>query len=483
MIASNESTRASIIGGHSRRWDEWKLQERTANLELKSIEKQLVAAEIRKEIAETDLKNHELQIENAKKSDEFMHTKFTNKELYDWMIRQISSVYFSAYKLSHDFAKKAERSYRFELGNDDTFISYGYWDSMKKGLQSADHLIHDIKRMETSYLDKNKREYELTKHISLNMLDTLSLIKLRATGVCDFDIPEVLYDMDHAGHYFRRIKSVSISLPCIAGPYTSISAKLSLVNNKYRKNTDAGEEYGEVLGSDLRFVYNIGAIQSIAASSAQNDSGVFELNFKDERYLPFEGTGAISSWRLELPTAIKQYDYNTIADVVMHIKYTAREGGSSIKTAANKSLTERLGIIKQQLSEEGLHVAINMKHDMPNEWHMLKNKGMVDLKIDKSRLPYMAQDLNPTLKEIMFLLKGESYSMTSILAKHNIADTVTALILETQLDLTKGKKVGIDFLLKNPYELSLELVGPILSSQPSLKDNLEELLMVVKYSF
>ena len=34
---------------------------------------------------------------------------------------------------------------------------------------------------------------------------------------------------------------------------------------------------------------------------AQNDSGLFEPNLRDERYLPFEGCGAISSWCLELP--------------------------------------------------------------------------------------------------------------------------------------------------------------------------------------
>ena len=151
--------------------------------------------------------------------------------------------------------------------------------------------------------------------------------------------------MDHGGHYFRRIKSVSMSIPCIAGPYTSVSAKFSLVNNKIRKNINpdnsAATGYTEDLGNDERFVYNVGAIQSIAASSSQNDSGVFELNFRDERYLPFEGTGAISSWRLELPTVIKQFDYKTIADVVMHVKYTAREGGSGLKTAANNSLKDR----------------------------------------------------------------------------------------------------------------------------------------------
>jgi hypothetical protein len=145
--------------------------------------------------------------------------------------------------------------------------------------------------------------------------------------------------MDHPGPYFRRPKSVSISLPCIAGPYTSVSAKLSLVKNKYRKNINpdnlATTGYAEDTGNDERFVYNVGAIQSIAASNAQNDSGVFELNFRDERYLPFEGTGAISSWRLELPSEVRQFDYNAISDVIVHVKYTSREGGSGLKTSAD----------------------------------------------------------------------------------------------------------------------------------------------------
>lgn len=468
-IASYKANRASILGGYDRRFDDWKLQERLAKKELLQIDKQIVAAEIRKEISETDLKNHELQIDNAKKTDEFMRSKFTNKELYDWMIGQISSVYFRAYQLAHDFAKKAERSYRFELGNDDTFISYGYWDSMKKGLQSADHLIHDIKRMETSYLDKNKREYEITKHISLSMLDPLALVKLRATGVCDFEVPEVLYDMDHAGHYFRRIKSVSISLPCIAGPYTSVSAKLSLVSNRYRKNTNAATDYAEVPGNDERFIYNVGAIQSIAASNAQNDSGIFELNFKDERYLPFEGTGAISSWRLELPQEVRQFDYSTISDVIVHVKYTAREGGSSLKNLAVTSLKDRLDAIRQQLSQTGLHIALNMKHDLPNEWHLFKKNGAVELKIDKSRLPFLAQTLNAAIENVMFVVKVKSNSPTFSV---NVDGTATNLSRIDEWKIYRGINTDID--LDTSFALTVT---------PAQLNNLEELMLVVKYTF
>ena len=477
IMASNEASRASVLGGYDRRFDDWKLQERLAKKELAQIDKQIVAAEIRRDIAETDLKNHDLQIENAKKTDEFMRSKFTNKELYDWTVGQISSVYFRAYQLAYDFAKKAERCYRFELGNDDTYIGFGYWDSMKKGLQSADYLFHDIKRMETGYLDKNKREYEVTKHVSLALVDPLALVRLRATGVCDFEIPEAAYDMDHPGHYFRRLKSVSVSLPCIAGPHTSVSAKLSLVSNKYRKNTakaqGAGtpkEEYEEVSGNDERFTYNVGAIQSIAASNAQNDSGMFELNFRDERYLPFEGCGAISTWRLEFPREVRQFDYDTISDVVLHIKYTAREGGGGLRGLAELTLKEKLVEIKQQLNQTGLHVALNMKHDLPNEWHLLKTNATVALTIAKSRLPYFVQSLEDVEIEKVTLITRVKNNPASYSV--NIDGNPVNLSRIDEWKLCRGSKIGID--IETPFELAIS---------PAQLGNLEDLMIVVKYSF
>jgi len=460
----------STMANYQRRNDDWKLQERVAEKEINSIEKQIEAAEIRKEIAVKDLNTHELQIENAKKTDEFMRSKFTNQELYDWMIGEISSVYFRSYQLAHDFAKKAERSYRFELGNDDGFINFGYWDSMKKGLQSADKLIHDIKRMETSYLDKNKREYEITKHVSLAQLDPLALVKLRTTGICDFEIPEVLYDMDHPGQYFRRIKSVSVSVPCVAGPNTSVSAKLSLVKNKYRKNTNNHDNYPEDLGNDSRFMYNIGSIQSIAASNAQNDSGVFELNFRDERYLPFENTGAISSWRLELPTEIRQFDYNTISDVILHVNYTAREAGSGLKNAANAMIKDQLESIQQGLKEVGLHLALNMRHDLPNEWNLLKRNGNIEIVLDTSRLPYMAQTSNnPEIESVIFLAKIEANPDAFTI---NVDDNETNLAKVDELKLCKGINSAVE--LGSAFTLSVSNADKV---------KLEDLLLIVKYKF
>ena len=471
--ASYEANRASILGGYDRRFDDWKLQERVAKKELAQLDKQLTAAELRLESAQSELKNHDLQIENSKKSSDFMRSKFTNRELYDWMVGRISAVYFQSYQLAHEFAKKAERCYRFELGNDDSFISYGYWDSLKKGLATAESLVHDIKRMQSAYLERNRREYEITKQISLAQLDPLALVRLRATASTDFEVPEVLYDMDHPGHYFRRLKSVAISIPCIVGAYTSVSAKLSLVSNRYRKNANpdntAATGYLEDPGNDERFVYNAGAIQSIAASNAQTDDGLFELNFKDERYLPFEGSGAVSSWRLELPKQVRQFNYSTISDVILHVNYTAREGGSTLRGLAEGSLKDRLDAIKQQLNQTGLHLALNLKQDLPSEWLVLKGSGTVNLKIDQSRLPYIAQTIAAAIDDVMLVasVKNNPASFTV-----NIDGTPVNLSRVDEWKLCRGVTTGISLGTTFGVSVAAGQLG-----------NLDELMLVVKYSF
>lgn len=71
-------------------------------------------------------------------------------------------------------------------------------------------------------------------------------------------------------------------------------------NCECREEERQAREY-EPCPDDPRIVRHYGAREAIATSTGQNDSGLFELNFRDERYLPFEYMGAVSCWRLELP--------------------------------------------------------------------------------------------------------------------------------------------------------------------------------------
>jgi receptor-binding and translocation channel-forming TcA subunit of Tc toxin/ABC toxin-like protein/neuraminidase-like protein len=388
LMASNDSTMASSQASFDRRWEDWKLQERLAEKELDQMDKQIAAAEVRIKIAEKELDSHILQIENAKATDEFMRSKYTNRELYQWHTGQISQVYFRSYQLAYDLAKRAERCFRFELGlQDSSFIQFGYWDSLKKGLLSGEKLQYDLRRLEAAYLEQNRREFELTKHISLAMLDPLALVRLRETGRCFFKLPEEIFDLDYPGHYFRRIKSVSITLPCVAGPYTTISCTLRLLKNSVRVNTANGDNgYArntDDLGlpaDDSRFIENNIPVKAVAGSHAQNDSGVFELNFRDERYLPFEGAGTISEWSVELfndpdqgnpdfGKPLRQFDYNSISDAILHVKYTAREDAGTFKNGAITRLRE---YFDQAGTTNALRM-FDLRREFPGQWHRFLN--------------------------------------------------------------------------------------------------------------
>ena len=369
-INNTIGTMSSVMGGYQRRQDDWKFQAKTAELELKQLDKQIIAAQIRLDIAEKDLSNHKVQIEQSKEVGDYLRSKFTNEQLYSYMVSEVSGLFFQTYKMAYDLAKKAEKCFQLELGRDDSsFINFGYWDSLKKGLLSGEKLQLDLRRLEMAYLEENERDFELTKHISTRQLNPMALLQLKTTGTCEIDVPEMLFDMDCPGHYMRRIKAVSLSIPAIAGPYTSVNCTLSLEKSSIRKSTSLPGDYVREEGvEDPRFTDFLNSKSSIVTSNAQNDSGLFEVNFRDERFLPFENAGVISTWKLALPTAHRQFDYNTITDVILHIRYRARDGGTTLKDEANAYVTERL----EALDGQKMHRLFSLRNDFPVEWHQFE---------------------------------------------------------------------------------------------------------------
>ena len=415
------------IGAYQRRMDDWNFQRDIASLELNQIDQQIVVANIRKDIATKESSTQQTRIQQAQEVSTFMTSKFTNKDLYTWMTGQISTIYFQSYQLAFGMAKKAEQCYQFELAAESDVIQFNYWDTMKKGLLSGDRLLLDIKRLESNYFDNNKRAYELVKNISMASLSPESLIQLKNNGQCDFTIPEMVFDMDYPGQYLRRMKSVSVNIPCVSGPLVTVACTLSLVSNKYRNNTllnpsgsDAYDKYVEKSTGDDRFSYNRGSIQSIATSHAQNDSGLFELNFQDARYLPFEGTGAISTWHLEMndPSVLAQFDYQSITDVIMQISYTASEGGSVFKKETTDYLKLMFKKIVDSVPVAGLYRMFDLKHEFPNNWYafMTDGTGTFNATFSKANLPYFTQNgaIKVTIQSAALFILDSAGDMLSI---------------------------------------------------------------------
>ena len=457
ILADNEQSQgqnSSKTASYERRADEWLLQSNLAALDLMHIGRQIIGSLIAEEIARHEYENVKKQIDHAQEVYTTLQEKYTNEELYAWMQGETSRLYYEYYRFAFDIARKAEQTMKRELMRPEVdaidFIKFNYWDGGRKGLLSGEALHLDLKRMELAYHEHNKREFELTKHVSLRQLNPVALLTLKATGSCEVTIPEWLFDLDCPCHYMRRLKSVSLSIPSVTGPYTSVNCTLSLLKSSLRRSPLLGDDYARQGSEDDRFVDYYGTIQSVVTSSANNDNGMFEINLRDERFLPFEGAGAESTWKLELPAEFRQFDYNTIHDVIFHVRYTARQGGAQLGGQAVANLQTLI----EEANTSGLVQLFSLKHDFPSEWsRFVASDGNTDFKVmvKKTYFPYFVQG------KVINIDKVELYTIKENELQPSTLSGVTVISLtqenpESELslsavDVQEMAKIGNGFVL------------------------------------
>lgn len=382
LIADNIAILAGLEASHQRRDHDWRYQLKVAQQEYRQSSIQLLAAEIRQQIAEHDLTIHDKNMEQADELFDFYKNKFTNLGLYNYMASTLNRLYRDAYNIAHDLARQAEAAYHDELNSSEVLIQGDNWQFDRAGLLSGERLMLQLQQLEKKFMDENVRQPEIMQTFSLAMLSPTELLKLRQTGSCDIKIPEIAFEVLYPGQFRRRIKSVRITIPCVAGPYTNIGAKLTLQKHSI-----------EMVDGDGIGTPQVAQAASISSSTANNDSGVFELNFRDERYLPFEGAGAISEWKLELPANLRSFNYDTISDVLLHISYTAQEGN---RVLAEKDL---IHLVKGFAANNVFYRLVSLRYDFPDTLHKLfsQNNQTASFELTPAHFPYLLSSNSLTI--------------------------------------------------------------------------------------
>lgn len=421
------ANKAATEASRTRRNQEWQFQLDSANRDLERTEIDILSAEIRIALAQREVRNQETQLAHSDEADLFLRDKFTNDQLYSWMITELSTTYFAAFQLAEELARGAEKAYNFELNLDTeaSFIASGYWDSLKKGLLAGEKLALDLRRMELAYINNNKRQNELTKSISMRQFAPEQWLRLRETGECSFSIPEFLFDLDYPGHYARRIKSVSLTVPCIAGPYTSLACELRLDQAAIRNSPDL--QSAPITDTQA---------QTLAMSSGQNDAGVFQLDFNDPRYLPFEGSGVISDWTLSLgDPQLAQFDFATISDVIIQMNFTSKTGSEQYKNEVinrNRQAMnwlEHVGQIPQLLS---------LKAHFPNHWPQFIETGEILIEFSDHATPFFIRERLDAIESSTLVLESQEdlpSTWTAVLTDESAETTFAEISSSIAADL------------------------------------------------
>ncbi|MEV0460995.1 hypothetical protein [Catellatospora methionotrophica] len=416
---------AGKVGAYARRQLDWSYQSNQALSDIAVTLKQWRAAQIREAASQQEFLSHQQQIAEAEQIEQFLAgekvqgaTKTSTAALYTWLRREIRALYNSGLSLATDVARKAERALQYELGDPgQSFLQPGYATG-REGLLAGEKLLLDVKRMEHAYHDLNRRELELTKNVSLRQLNPEALMRLRTDGFCEVDLSEHLYDQDYPGHYFRRLRAVGVSIPASAGPHTTVACTLTLLNSSIRVTPQLADGAYDRDGEDTeRFRDSYGRVESIATSNAVGDWGTFAgPNARDERLDPFEGQGAISTWRIELPK-LRQHDYLAIPDVILHVRLTARDGGLPLRQAAETALAERIAAA----GAVGSVRLLSLRQDFPTAWAKFRSapaaaRTPFTVTLRPEHYPFWADTASAVLRRVELLAQPGTASAVTVTA-------------------------------------------------------------------
>jgi hypothetical protein len=358
-ILRHESYLAGVSANRQRRYDDWQFQAKSATKELRQVEQQILSAMLRINIAEQELENIELQLEQSEIVIDVLKKQFSNEEFYEWQVREVMKLYRNAYYAAFDMAKRAEAAYlRDTMRRDDRIIEAGNWSSERKGLGGTEKLLLQLKQLDESYWLNINPVNQVSKRLSISLALNLpeQLAELKTFGECNLDIKGFIFDVHWPDHYFRRVKSVSITIPCIKGPYHPINARLILTKSNIRTKADtvSYEDNNDNYYNNFNNVFRTFA----ETNDATQDTGRLQFDDGNRLLNAFEGAGLDDShWKLQLSREFNQIDFSTISDVIITFEYTARRSEErrdsalleSIKAEIEKEIKE----VKQIVSVKG----------------------------------------------------------------------------------------------------------------------------------
>ena len=360
--------RHSLHASVENRVREWELQQGVARKDEAISAQQIQVARDQQAIVAQEGRIAQLQFTQALAVVSFLTTKFTNVELYEWMIEVLQEVYGYFLRQATATALLAQHQLAFESQERvPVLIRRDYWqpsdDALlgetdqqrdRQGLTGSARLLQDLYQLDQFAFDTTRRKLQLSRTLSLARLAPLEFQLFRETGVLTFATPTALFDQDFPGHYLRLVKRVRTSVVALTPPQEGIRATLS----------NLGVSRVVVGGDSFQTVRLTRDPESVALSAPANASGVFELDSQPELLQPFELSGVDSIWTFELPKAANPFDFRTIADVLVTIDYTAL------------SSEEHRRRVVQQLDRTLLATrSYSVRDAFPDQWYDLHNPG------------------------------------------------------------------------------------------------------------
>jgi hypothetical protein len=243
--------------------------------------------------------------------------------------------------------------------------------------------------------ETNRRKLQLAKTISLALLSPAEFQRFTETGTLIFATPMEMFDRGFPGHYLRLIRRVKTSVIALIPPIQGIHATLT-----------ASGLSRTVIGPDIFQTVPIRRDpEFVALTSPANSTGVIEMEpLQTDMLLPFEGNGVDATWEFRMPKAANQFDYRTIADVLITIEYTALN-----------SFDFRQQVIETLNPKFSADRPISFRIQLADQWYNLHNPDQTKVPMTV-RFKTLREDFPPNIEALkiqqilLYFVRGNGQS-------------------------------------------------------------------------
>jgi hypothetical protein len=237
-----------------------------------------------------------------------------------------------------------------------------------KGLTGAERLLRDIYALDQYAFETDQRKRRGRKTISAFELDPFAFERFRETGVLYLSVPLSLLDRGAPGEYVRLVTRVGIA---IVPPFLGAQGTLST----------SGTSRVVIGGDTFQTVVIQRGPESMAITQAIESTSDLESSAQPHLLPTFENTGVGQTFQLILPKAANPIDFDTLADVMLTIDYTALHSPDY-----QTQVLEDLG------SETTGYRAFSFRNEYQDQWFDLHNADpagsmTVSFRVERQQFP------------------------------------------------------------------------------------------------
>ncbi len=308
-------------------------------------------------------------------------------------------------------AKLMERAYNFENDTKLHVIRNEYGVSVGNPasgqdtrLLGGDSLLSDVESFTfMSVTTKTRKRSRVKDIVSMNADFPAQFDQFRQSGALTVHTDLYEFDRLHPGFYAQRIDAVEVELIGLL-PDGGLNGTMTAGGVTSFRRADG------TLGTRVHEV----DVMALSDFVLRNDTYLYASETGVQGL--FQGFGIGSNWKLHLPRQSNDFDYRRIFDVRLTLYYSALYDAGLETLVLNRPL---------RAGENTRMRSFSLRYDFPDAWYGVYRNGVVQVKMDRFRLPFNQQNFK-TIFTVFRISTTDGVSAAGITVKITRPDGTSA---------------------------------------------------------